>query len=263
MRRSFLPGVTRKEGQPRPAENRSSGNLGSPTRVIVATFIIFLVAQLLVAPLAVGIAHLIFNPHKPLNLDKSIPAQFLFILTAEAAVAWLAIMMVRRRRLGLKTIGFGRFPVWRDVLQAALGFGVFYVLLIITGIIVNVFAPNVNNEQQNIGFNDITTHAQNVLAFISLVILPPLGEETLVRGYLFSGLRMAWRFWPAVLVTSLFFGLAHLEFGSGGPLVWAAAIDTFLLSIVLCFLRERSGALYAGILVHMANNLIAFGVHFK
>jgi membrane protease YdiL (CAAX protease family) len=32
---------------------------------------------------------------------------------------------------------------------------------------------------------------------------------------------------------------------------------------VLCFLRERTGALYAGMLVHMLNNLIAFGVHFK
>jgi membrane protease YdiL (CAAX protease family) len=74
---------------------------------------------------------------------------------------------------------------------------------------------------------------------------------------------MIWRFWPAVLVTSLFFGAAHLELGTGGPIVWAAAIDTFLLSVVLCFLRERTGALYAGMAVHMVNNLIAFGIHFK
>jgi len=95
------------------------------------------------------------------------------------------------------------------------------------------------------------------------VVLPPLGEETLIRGYLYSGLRQTWRFLPALVITSLMFGLAHLEFGSGGPLVWAAAIDTAILSIVLCYLREKSGALYAGILVHMMNNLIAFGVHFK
>jgi membrane protease YdiL (CAAX protease family) len=265
MRRTFLPEVTRKEvtlsGET--PEKMSSKNLGSPAWVISITLLIFLIAQLLIAPLIVGIAHLVFSPHSALNLDKSIPAQFLFILAAEAGVAGLAITMVRRRHLSLKVIGLGRWPVWRDIWQAALGFGIFYGLLIITGIIVSLFAPNVNNEQQNIGFNNISTHIQNLLAFISLVILPPIGEETLVRGYLFSGLRMAWRFWPAVLVTSLFFGAAHLEFGSGGPLVWAAAIDTFLLSIVLCFLRDRSGALYAGMLVHMANNLIAFGVHFK
>jgi len=65
------------------------------------------------------------------------------------------------------------------------------------------------------------------------------------------------------MVTSLVFGLAHLEFGSGGPLVWAAAIDTFLLSIILVYLRERTGALYAGILLHMLNNFIAFFVVIK
>ncbi|MBX4190937.1 CPBP family intramembrane metalloprotease [Candidatus Saccharibacteria bacterium] len=126
-----------------------------------------------------------------------------------------------------------------------------------------MFVPNINNQEQNIGFNNINTNTQNLLAFISLVILPPLGEEVLMRGYLYSGLRMVWRFWPAVVVSSLFFGAAHLEFGTGGPLVWVAAIDTCLLSVVLCFLRERTGALYAGMLVHMFNNFIAFGIHFK
>jgi membrane protease YdiL (CAAX protease family) len=238
-------------------------NLGSPARVILTTLLIFLVSQIIFAPIIVEIAHLIINPHAALDLNKSIPAQFLFILVAEGAVAWLSIWAVRRRHLGLPAIGLGRRPVWRDLWQAGLGFAAFYVLLIISGIIVNIIAPNINNEQQNLGFNNISTHIQNALAFISLVILPPLGEEILIRGYLYSGLRMVSRFWPAVVVTSLFFGAAHLELGSGGPLVWAAAVDTFLLSVVLCFLRERSGALYAGMLVHMANNLVAFGVHFK
>jgi membrane protease YdiL (CAAX protease family) len=59
------------------------------------------------------------------------------------------------------------------------------------------------------------------------------------------------------------FGLAHLQLGSGTAVVWAAGIDTFLLSLVLVYLREKSGVLYAGMLVHALNNLIAFGVHFK
>jgi membrane protease YdiL (CAAX protease family) len=33
--------------------------------------------------------------------------------------------------------------------------------------------------------------------------------------------------------------------------------------MVLVYLRETTGALYAGMLVHALNNLIAFGVHFK
>lgn len=238
-------------------------DLGSPTRVILISFLIFLVSQILIAPIIIALGHSIVTPHKHLDFDNSIPTQFFFILIAEASAAWLAIKAVQARKLSLSVIGLGRRPVLKDVWRAILGFGAFYILLIAAGVIFNIFAPNINNEQQNLGFNNINTNTQNLLAFISLVILPPLGEEILVRGYLFSGLRMIWRFWPAVFVTSLLFGAAHLEFGSGGPLVWAAAADTFLLSIVLCFLRERTGALYAGMAVHMLNNLIAFGVHFK
>jgi membrane protease YdiL (CAAX protease family) len=144
-----------------------------------------------------------------------------------------------------------------------IGFGVFYLLLIVAGIIVNSLSPTLTDQKQNLGFTNITSGTDNILAFISLVLLPPLGEETLIRGYLYSGLRQVWRFLPALLTTSLIFGAAHLELGSGSALVWGAAIDTFLLSVVLVYLREKTGALYAGMLVHMLNNLIAFFVVIK
>lgn len=241
----------------------SPKNLGPPVWVIFVTILIFLASQIIIAPVIVELGHLIFSPHSTLDLNKSIPAQFFFILLAEGSAAWLSVKMVRHRHLRLKVIGLGRRPAVKDIWQALLGFGAFYLLLIAASAIISAFVPDINNEKQNIGFENINTSVQNLLAFVSLVILPPLGEEVLVRGYMFSGLRMVWRFWPSLVVTSLFFGAAHLEFGSGGPLVWAAAVDTCLLSVVLCFLRERTGALYAGMLVHMLNNLIAFGVHFK
>jgi membrane protease YdiL (CAAX protease family) len=65
-----------------------------------------------------------------------------------------------------------------------------------------------------------------------------------------------------MLVTSLLFGLAHLQSGDNGALIWGAALDTFILSLVLVYLRESTGALYAGILIHSLNNLLAFFSHF-
>jgi membrane protease YdiL (CAAX protease family) len=237
-------------------------NLGTPISVIFKTLLVFVASQLL-AIVIVSIVYGFVKHGQTVDLNNTIIGQFFYIVIAEGLAAWLAIWLVRQRRLSLKFIGLGRWPRPDDLWKAALGFGAFYLLLIIAGIIVSQLSPNINNEKQNLGFTNINTSTENVLAFISLVILPPLGEEALVRGYLYSGLRKFWRFWPAVVVASIIFGAAHLEFGTGGPLVWAAAIDTFLLSIVLCFLREKTGALYAGMLVHMANNLIAFGVHFK
>ncbi len=241
---------------------QSKGTLGRPLTVIFRTVLIFIISQA-AGFFVVDIIYGLVRPGASPDLNNSITGQFFYILIAEGLAAWLAVMLVRRQGLKLSVIGLGRRPKMNDLWKGAIGFAAFYALLIVAGVIINLISPDINNQQQNLGFNNINNGTENLLAFISLVLLPPLGEETLVRGYLFSGLRKAWRFWPAVLVTSLIFGAAHLEFGSGGPLVWAAAIDTFMLSIVLCFLRDRTGALYAGMLVHMLNNLIAFGVHFK
>jgi membrane protease YdiL (CAAX protease family) len=238
--------------------------LGSPLRVVFNTLVVFIISQLiaaLIVEVALGLSH----PGQPSAdlFNQSIVGQFFYVLVAEGLAALLTIWLVRRRKLGLGAIGLGRRPKLADVWKAAGGFVVFYALLILAGLILSAIFPSFNtNQTQNLGFNNLNTHADSVLAFIALVILPPFGEEPLIRGYLYSGLRAHFTFRRAMLITSLLFGLAHLEFGSGGPLVWGAAIDTFILSAVLVYLRESSGALWAGILVHLANNAIAFGVHF-
>jgi len=286
MAKAFLPGVTRKEGTPPPAERvrgrlgvalsgRTPGkklakkqtqkkyeNLGGPLRLILVLLLIFLVSQVFAAFIAeLGLS--LIHPNGGMSLDDSIGAQFVYVALAEGLAAWLVIRTVRRRGLGLGFIGLGRRPNRGDLGRALIGFGVFYLLLIIAGVIVNSLSPDLTNQKQNLGFTNISSGSDNVLAFVSLVLLPPLGEEILVRGYLYSGLRKLWRFAPALLATSFIFGAAHLEIGSGSPLVWGAALDTFLLSVVLVYLREKTGALYAGMLVHMLNNLIAFFVVIK
>ena len=49
-----------------------------------------------------------------------------------------------------------------------------------------------------------------------------------------------------------------MEFGSGQPLLWVAALDTFTLSMVLCYLRQETDSLWPGILLHALKNCIAF-----
>jgi membrane protease YdiL (CAAX protease family) len=54
------------------------------------------------------------------------------------------------------------------------------------------------------------------------------------------------------------FAVAHLQFGSGAPLLWIAAIDTFVLSLFLIYLKDKTDSLWAPILLHMLKNFIAF-----
>ena len=256
----------KKTSRVTPDETRKDHkDLGHPAAVILITLLIFLLSQF-VAALFVGIGDAIVHPHSSITdvLNQSATFQFFYVLLAEGLAALLTIFIVKRiRRLSLASIGLGRKPQWRDATRALLGAGAFYVLLIVASIIINLVVPGLNkNQTQDIGFNNLNSSLDGILAFVALVFLPPIGEETLVRGYLYSGLRARWRFVPAMLVTSLLFGLAHLQSGSGVSLLWTAAVDTFLLSVVLVYLRERTGALYAGMMVHALNNVVAFGVHF-
>jgi len=89
-------------------------------------------------------------------------------------------------------------------------------------------------------------------------VLPPLVEETVFRGFVFAGLRNKLKFVWAALATSALFASAHLQIGNGQPLLWVAALDTFTLSLVLCYLREKTDSLWPGILLHALKNGIAF-----
>jgi membrane protease YdiL (CAAX protease family) len=236
-------------------------DLGGPLRLILNALLIFLISQFIAAFIAEFGLGLVRHGQ---SLDQSIGAQFVYVLIAEGLAAWLVFKLVRRRGLSLSFIGLGRRPTLNDLWKAAIGFIVFYAALIIVSLVLASIIPSLNfNQTQDVGFSNINTGLDSILAFFALVISPPLGEEPLLRGYLFSGLRSRWKFWPAALLTSFLFGLAHLNGGVNASVIWAAAVDTFILSLVLVYLRENTNALYAGILVHMLNNLVAFSVHIK
>ncbi|HET8671581.1 MAG TPA: CPBP family intramembrane glutamic endopeptidase, partial [Candidatus Saccharimonadales bacterium] len=66
------------------------------------------------------------------------------------------------------------------------------------------------------------------------------------------------RKWTAMVVTSILFGVLHLFGAAEGGLLWIAFIDTFVLSLVLCHLREENGTIWASIGVHALKNGFVF-----
>jgi membrane protease YdiL (CAAX protease family) len=253
---------SRKRKILRHRDNRP-GNFGHPLYVIATTFLIFIITQLVAAILVESVFAVLHSGYDISgSIDKSAPAQFFYILLAEAGAVWLVLKILKSRGLSRSKIGLGRKPVATDLIKGLLGFAAFFAILAVVNIALSSIFPDLNKEQQDVGFNTLNTALDWVLALFSLVILPPIGEEILVRGYLYSGLRSRMTYVKAMLITSVMFGLAHLQLGSGTGVVWAAGVDTFMLSLILVYLRDSTGALYAGMLVHALNNLIAFGVHF-
>lgn len=191
-------------------------------------------------------------------LNNSVIAQFIYILLAEAITVYAIFLYLKKYKLTLASIGLKK-PRLSDPVYGLAAAPVYFVLYLLTVGVVSRLVPGLNiNQQQQIGFTGAHGTAQLILTFISLVILPPIAEEIMVRGFIYSTLKKAMRIIPAAILTSILFAAAHLpEGGAAGPL-YIAALDTFVLSLVLVYLREKTGSLWASITLHALKNGIAF-----
>lgn len=191
-------------------------------------------------------------------LRDSVYAQFSYILIAEGLMVAALYWFLKHYRATFKTIGLLR-PRWRDVGYGVAAVPLYFLIYLIVVAIASHLVPGLDvDQEQQIGFENASGFIPLALTFISLVVLPPLVEEIMVRGFLYSSLKKAMKIIPAALATSLIFAAAHLpEGGPAGPL-YIAAIDTFVLSLVLIYLREKTGALWSSITLHAIKNGVAF-----
>ena len=88
------------------------------------------------------------------------------------------------------------------------------------------------------------------MAFVCLVILAPFCEEVLFRGWLYGKLRFKMPAVPAILIVSLLFGVMHGQLNVG--------VTVFAMSIGMCVMRELTGTIWGGVLLHMLKNALAF-----
>lgn len=197
------------------------------------------------------------------EFERSVFGQFSTAFVIYASMLGLVYLFMRYRKISFSSIGLNRLPKWKDLGYAVI-VGIVYglVLGMLLAVIENT-VPGIDLEQeQQLGFDMMTQGPALILIFAALVILPPLVEEIIMRGFLYTGLRQKLKIPAAAVITSLVFAVAHLQIGSDAPPLYVAAIDTFVLSMFLIWLRERTGSLWSGIILHGLKNGLAFTLLF-
>jgi len=92
-----------------------------------------------------------------------------------------------------------------------------------------------------------------LLGFISVVVVAPIIEEFLFRGFLHSQLRRSvLKDWGAIVVSSLVWTAIHFQYEIG------ILFFLFLFGLFLGFLRLKYGSLLIPIVLHAINNLLSF-----
>ena len=192
------------------------------------------------------------------QLTNSVLWQFVFVLIGYIATLLILYFFARKYFEGFRFIGL-RKPKWLDPVAGLIALPAYLLTYGIFLVVAERLFPSLNvNEKQQLGFNNVHGGPELLITFISLVVLPPIVEELIFRGFLYGSLKKLMPLWPAVIVTSLIFAAGHLpEGGSAGPL-YVGAIDTFTLSLFLIYLREKTNGIYASMTLHALKNAIAF-----
>ncbi len=176
----------------------------------------------------------------------------LFALSLLDAVVGLGIIGLYVRKYGVDwgAVGWRRVGLGRAVLWVG---GVLVTFIVAANLllwVVSVLSTHfdANQPQQNEFLGASGGHRS--LAWVALVVLPPIVEETIFRGFLFPALaRRTGLVWGAVISSGLF-ALAHGQAN--------IAVYTFPLGLLLCLMYRRLGSIVPGMALHMVNNYLAY-----
>lgn len=117
-------------------------------------------------------------------------------------------------------------------------------------VIINLIILNIEplkNMLKEIPINREITNTSNVVVVLSVIILIPIVEENIFRGFIFKTIKKYSSFVIGMILSSLMFGLFH------GNVV--QAIGGFICGIVLCFIYEYVNNIMYPIIFHILFNL--------
>jgi membrane protease YdiL (CAAX protease family) len=232
-----------------PIKKVDSENLGwGPRYAIFGTLISYFFSQaILFIPIALLAVY--FNYSDVQEKIDSSPWLGLF-LTGISSLGLLIViwLMLKLKKTNVKNLGFKK-PKIRDFGWLVAGLAIYFFFLLLALAAASLI-PGFNLDQaQEIGYKNVVGW-QIVLAFVGLVIIPPLAEEIVFRGFLYRGLATKWRKVWAAIFSSLLFALVHFQ--------WNVGIDVFVLSLVLVFIYEKTKNLWVCVGLHAVKNMIAF-----
>ena len=138
-----------------------------------------------------------------------------------------------------------------------------YFVLVFLMALVTVFLQIVPSEELKDASRELLKQSKGFISFavtfLSIVIIAPICEELMFRGFFYGWLRQRMSMDVAVVVSSLLFGLVHFQYlNLDRESVFIAMFFVCGLGFFAARLREKSGSIYPPIVLHGFSNLVVF-----
>ncbi len=192
-------------------------------------------------------------PNQPLDLaeiESNGPLLGVVTLVSTIAVIGIVILAVRLSRSSLKNYLALRWPSWRGLavslaLTALLLLVADFVTVQLGRDVIPDFMAGIYATSRDAGTGFF------ILLGVTLVVMAPLGEEIVFRGFFYRGLCAGFGPFAAIIVTSAFFAVLHVQYES----FFVAQI--FAYGLFLGWMRWRSNSLILVIILHAIINALA------
>jgi membrane protease YdiL (CAAX protease family) len=150
---------------------------------------------------------------------------------------------------------FWRSLGWRSIKPQASGRRRNPLLFVFSGCLLSIFVAIATSRMkapENLPVEEFFKHRESALLFMAMAVLvAPLVEETLFRGYLYPLFARTFGGFFGIMLTGVLFGLMH-----GYQLGWTPTLVAVLITVGIVFtlVRARTGSVLASYLMHLGYN---------
>lgn len=138
---------------------------------------------------------------------------------------------------------------WPSRTELAIGVAMTVGLIIVGNTVSWVLGRNIITQFQSDIYRTAAAAGWLPLLWLAVVVVTPIGEEILFRGFLFRGwLRTPANAWPVILITSLLWALVHVQYDA------YVIAQVFVFGVMLGWLRWTTGSTILTILLHALIN---------
>ncbi len=172
-------------------------------------------------------------------------------------LAVLSIMTIKKLRIQeLKNFFHSKIQLKHIVLAIAFYFSIMPIAEYLAMLVPTEGYPLLEDLYKTFESSFAMIFEYKVAAFIMVVILAPILEELIFRGLILRGMLNAKISpWVAIIISSLLFGIAHLN-------PWQF-LGAGMIGLALGFIYWRTQSLWLVIFLHALNNFIAFVITLK